>query len=186
MGIREGHSRGVVGLCYLSEGSSLVSAGIDQSLRVWHAALGRPLSRLENHTGPIHALAICPAQPGEAQAMGATFGADKTLRLWQPKIGRMVRLLKLKREPLAVNWTTFDDLIAVACADGHVLLLEPETLAVRRDVPAIDGRAHSIASFPGGRSLAIGVEAGRVVGVDFEKTRDPSASKSPEGKGQSP
>ena len=51
----EGHSKGVVGLCYLPDGRSLVSAGIDQSLRVWDAESGRPLRRLENHTGPVRA-----------------------------------------------------------------------------------------------------------------------------------
>ena len=71
----EGHSRGVLGLCYLPDGRSLVSAGIDQSLRVWDAESGRPLRRLENHTGPVPGLALRPSRPDGGPPMVVSIGA---------------------------------------------------------------------------------------------------------------
>lgn len=168
----EGHSRGVVGLCYLSDGRSLVSAAVDQSLRVWDADTGRLVRRLENHTGPIHGMALRPSRPDGGPPMVATIGADRTVRLWQPSIGRMVRMLRLDRVPLAVAWTHSGATIAVACADGHVVLIDPDTVAIRRDTLVLKGRAHSLAIDPQNHALVVGGEGGVLVRVGFEPELD--------------
>ena len=182
----EGHSKGVVGLCYLPDGRSLVSAGIDQSLRVWDAESGRPLRRLENHTGPVRGLALRPSRPDGSPPMVVSIGADRTVRIWQPTVGRMVRFSRLESPPLAVTWTRLGASIAVACADGHVRLIDPDTAVISRDIRALDGRAHSLASAPDGRELVVGGEAGRLVRIELGQPPDSAGSGTRPGKGSVP
>jgi WD40 repeat protein len=182
----EGHSKGVVGLCYLPDGRSLVSAGIDQSLRVWDAESGRPLRRLENHTGPVRGLALRPSRPDGSPPMVVSIGADRTARVWQPTVGRMVRLSRLESPPLAVAWARSGASIAVACADGHVRLIDTDTAVISRDIHALDGRAQSLASAPDGRALVVGGEAGRLVRIELEPPPDSARSGTHQVKGSSP
>ena len=93
--------------------------------------------------------------------MVASIGADRTLRLWQPTIGRMVRLARLESDPTALAWLADGRAVAVACADGHVRLIDPETVAILSDLPALDGRPYCLATAPDG-SLLVGGQHGRI------------------------
>ena len=169
--IIEGHSRGVLALGYLPDSRTLVSGGIDQSLRVWDADSGRELRHLDNHTGAILGLAIRPSAgaPAGAPPMVATIGGDRTVRLWQPTIGRMVRLARLPSVPLAVAWTEDGRMVATAGSDGRVRLVDPDTVRIVRDLPALDGRAHCLAAAPDGRSLLVGGEGGQVRRLEIKQ-----------------
>ena len=78
-----------------------------------------------------------PGLPRDAPPMVATVGSDRTCRLWQPTIGRMVRLARLPSPPLAVSWVSREasTMLAVACNDGHVRLIDPDTVAILRTSP---------------------------------------------------
>jgi WD40 repeat protein len=158
----EGHSRGVLALGYLPDGRSLVSGGIDQSLRVWDAGSGRLVRRLDNHTGAILGLALRPGLPPEGPPQVVTIGADRTVRFWQPTLGRMVRLCRLPSTPLAVAWTEGGRSVATAGADGRVRIIDPDTVRIVHDLPALEGRAHSLAAAPDGMSLLVGGEGGQL------------------------
>lgn len=154
----EGHSGGVVAVAYLPGGRTLVTGGLDQCLRVWDTSTGRPLRRLDNHLGAVLGLALRPARAEGAPPMVASIGADRTLRLWQPTIGRMVRLARLESDPTALDWLTDGRAVAVACADGHVRLIDPETVAILADLPAFDGRPYCLVTAPDS-SLLVGGQA---------------------------
>jgi WD40 repeat protein len=144
-----GHSRGVLAVCYLPDGKHLVSAGADHSLRVWDAASGRALRALDNHTAAVNDLAVRPAEKDDAPLLVASASDDRTVRLWQPTVGRMVRFARLASAPLAIAWSPDGKTLAAACADGHVRALDGETLAIIADQAAIDGRAYCIAAAAG-------------------------------------
>jgi WD40 repeat protein len=159
----EGHSRGVLAVGYLPDGKTLVSAGADNSLRVWDAETGRAVRTLDNHTAAVHDLAVRPAQPADAPPLVASVSDDRTVRLWQPSIGRMVRFARLASAPVAVAWLADGRRLAVACIDGHLRAIDADTLEVVADVPAIDGRAHTLAAGPADRGpLAVGGAAGQL------------------------
>jgi WD40 repeat protein len=170
----EGHSRAVLAAGFV--GRTLVTAGLDQSVRVWDVEAGRVLRSLNNHTAAVVGLAVRPDSPGAGLPMAATVGSDRTCRLWQPTIGRMVRLARLPSPPLAVAWvsrgtstsTSTALAIAVACADGHVRLIDPESVESLGDLPALEGWAYSLAPAPGGGALAVGGEKGQLVRLAVE------------------
>jgi WD40 repeat protein len=72
-------------------------------------------------------------------------GADRTVRFWQPTIGRLLRFVKLPSEPRAVAWTNDGKSAIVACVDGRVRVVDPETAEVRSDLECLSGVAHCLA-----------------------------------------
>lgn len=167
----EGHSRGVLAVAFVEK--AVVTAGLDQSVRVWEPDTGGLIRALNNHTGPVVGLAVRPGQAKGAPPMVASIGLDRTARLWQPTIGRLVRLARLESPPLAVAWGARGDMLAVSCADGKVRLIDPETVKTTRVLPAMTGWAHSLAIAPGenGNALAVGGEDGRVVRINNQQSR---------------
>jgi WD40 repeat protein len=159
-----GHSQGVYALCVLGDGTTLVSGGQDQSLRVWDLQSGELLRSLNQHTAPIHALAMRPADGG--LPMIASAAGDRTLRFWQPTIGRMVRYIRLEAEPLSIAWLNDGSRIAAACIDGAVRLIDADEVKVTRTFAAIDGWAYAIAIHPSDGSLIVGGVDGQLQKID--------------------
>src|SRR5690606_37488716 len=124
--ILHGHSRGITALAYVPQGQFLVSGGIDQSLRVWELETGKLRHSLTIHTQPIEGLASCPSATG--LPMVASCSDDRTVRFWQPTIGRLVRFIRLPAKPLCICWLNNGARIAAGCDDGSVYIIDPQTV----------------------------------------------------------
>ena len=124
---------------------------------------------LTNHTAAVHDLALRPPAAGAdrpALPLVASVSEDRTVRLWQPTIGRMVRFARLPDAvPLAVRWTVNGTRLVVACTDGRVCVVDPDTAAVIAQIEAIDGWAYSLAVHPDGKEIAVGGERGQLTRV---------------------
>lgn len=169
----KGHSRSVNAICMLSDGKSLVSAGVDHSLRVWDIESAKLLQSLNQHTKPVHDLAWRPSE--ETLPMVASAAGDRTIRFWQPTIGRMVRFVRLESEPLNIAWTNHGDRILAACMDGHVRVIDPIEVKVVQDLPAIDGWAYAIVVHPNDRSAAVGGTDGQIRRIKLSEPSEPAA-----------
>jgi WD40 repeat protein len=155
----KGHSRGVLSVVYLPAESGLATAGIDESLRLWDVGNAKVLRTLPNHTRPVHDLAVRPG--GEIPPMVASIGSDRTVRLWQPTVGRLMRFVRLKSIPLAVAWTGDGRMLVTACRDGNVNVIDVETVEVLKEMPALDGVAYSLVTAQDG-SILVGGENGQL------------------------
>ena len=151
----EGHSRGVLAAVFLPGDKQLVTAGIDESLRIWDADTGKPDRVLSNHTRPVNGLALRPSTDKTAPPVLASISDDRTVRLWQPTLGRMVRFARLPSEPRAIAWTADGTSILVACKDGQLRMIDPETVEVRSSLRAVSGVAYSMAIAEDG-SIVVG------------------------------
>jgi WD40 repeat protein len=126
-GTLTGHSRPVTVLSFVGSDTSFVSGSIDQSIRIWNYEQATVVRSLTNHTQPVTSLAVRP-KTGEALPMIATGSEDKTVRLWQPTIGRMVRFQRMTSPVTALAWTKDGNAIVVGCGDGRIRLVQADTL----------------------------------------------------------
>jgi WD40 repeat protein len=131
---------------------------------------------LDNHTAAVHALALTPPTEEErregALPQLASASADRTVRIWQPTIGRLVRFARLPAEPLDIAWAPDAARIVAACDDGHVRVIDPLTAEVTADVPAIEGWAYAVAVAPDGRKALVGGEGGQLKVVSLKRESD--------------
>jgi WD40 repeat protein len=158
----EGHSRGVTDVHFLEAGRTVVTASVDQSLRVWDADSGAPQRTLNNHTAPVGAMAVRPLTVETALPVAASVGDDRTVRFWQPTIGRLMRFAKLPSIPLDCAWTPDGAALVVTCRDGHLRRIDPDTVEVLEDRPVLDGWAYSLAVHPGGQHAVVGGQGGEL------------------------
>ena len=156
----KGHSRGVSTLEYLDEQDILVSAGIDQSLRVWDANSGELVRSMAIHIKPVNGVLLRPADEG--LPMVASASDDRSVRFWQPTIGRMVRFARLPSQPRDISWMPDGTRIAACCNDGHVYVIDPDTVEVVADIAVTDDWTYSIAVHPTDGSLVIGGANGSI------------------------
>lgn len=138
----QGHSRPVTCVTWLPNQKRLVTGSVDESIRLWNSA-GESLRTLSNHTRPVLGLAVRPGHYDPPQLV--SIGADKTVRLWQPTIGRMTRFARLTSEPRAVGWTQDGALFVAACVDGKARIIDPETVEVKRELIVLNDVAHCLA-----------------------------------------
>jgi len=156
----QGHSRGVTSLCLLQDGKTLISTGHDQSVRVWDVESGELIRSLSQHTAPVHVLALRPTKEG--LPMVASAAGDRTIRFWQPTIGRMVRYVRLDAEPLDIAWLNDVAHIVASCTDGHIRVIDADEVKVVDQRRVIDGWAYALAVHPSDGSIAVGGSGGQL------------------------
>lgn len=163
-----GHSRSAVGIEFLPGGYSVASVGVDNTIQIWDHRNGTRIRSLDNHVGPINGIALNPnliSDQPRPEAM-ATVSEDRTVRLWQPSIGRLMRFSKLPSVPRVVAWTTDEENLLVGCNDGIVRLLEVESLVEIGQRPGGVGRIYELAPI-GPTATVIAAGADGVSVIDF-------------------
>jgi WD40 repeat protein len=160
-----GHSAAVTSVVYLPGDRHLVTAGIDETLRVWDLATHAVIRSLNNHTAAVRDLAVQPHTNGTAPIL-ASAGADRTVRLWQPLTGRLMRFARLPAEPLDVEWSADGTHVLVACRDGRLRVMDWETLVVQEQ-PGIEGWAYAVAATPDPQRVLLGGTAGKLLAIEW-------------------
>lgn len=85
------HPDGVTHLAFSPDGTMLLSAGRDKTIRLWSAAEGKELRALTGHTGTV---AMASFSPDGRLLVSAS--ADETVRVWDVATGKQKLVL---REP---------------------------------------------------------------------------------------
>lgn len=156
----KGHSRPVTAIAFLPDGETVVSTGVDETLRVWRAADGQAIRTRHNHTAPVKAMALRPSAeadpaddsgakatggPATGGAMVATASLDRTVRLWQPTFGRMVRFARLPTEPLSLTWSADGAQLIAGGRDGNVYVIDPDTVQFKAIATGLHGWVYTLA-----------------------------------------
>ncbi len=183
--VLEGHSRGVLAAVFLPANAGLITAGIDESLRLWDVKDGTLLRTFPNHTRPVIDLKVKPvavkgggADKNAEQAAAplvVSASEDRTVRLWQPTLGRLMRFVRLESPPRAVAWTQDAQALVAACKDGKVRVIDPDTVEVIEEQSAVEGVAHSVAVAPDG-SVLVGGQNGKLRRVTLTASKQSAAN----------
>ncbi len=123
----EGHSGPVTRLLPLGE-TELISASRDQSLRVWDLNAARLVRELQQHVGGVVDL-LRTSDAGERPQV-VSLGLDRTVRLWQPTIGRMVRFVRLDAPGRCLIAGVDPLSVLVPTDDGRLVTLDLATARV--------------------------------------------------------
>jgi len=125
--IMTSHSGPVFDATYVLDGS-VATAGGDGTIVVWKPGSGETVRVLRQHTGTVHALALQPVREGNQERLLASASVDRTVRFWQPNVGRLVRFHRFPSTPRSIAWTRDGRSLIVGCDDGLVVQLDPVSL----------------------------------------------------------
>lgn len=136
-----GHT-GPILACAAKDGI-LVTGSADRTLRVWSES-GELLRTLTQHSGAVNALAF---EPGGRRLASAA--DDRTVRLWDPFVGRMIRSFRgFPGGATALLWPHPEELL-VGATDGRLRRIAlPEGTIADLDGPRESGWIYAVAVRP--------------------------------------
>src|SRR5262249_31701255 len=85
----KGHTDVVTNVAFNSDGTKLVSASFDGTMRVWNASTGREALTLNGHTSRVDSVAFSP----DGRRLAST-SMDRTVTVWDTASGQEVLTLK--------------------------------------------------------------------------------------------
>ncbi len=160
-----GHSRPVLAIESLSD-HAIVSAGVDQSIRVWNRDDATLVRTLDNHVGTVSGIRFDPLAHPDSDRRMITIGHDRTVRLWNPSVGRMIRFQRIPGQATCVDWTPDATTILVGSTAGDLYILEASDLQIRKVVAGEVGAIHALAIAPDPATVLLGGERGlRVLAI---------------------
>lgn len=138
----DGHSKPVLAIRFF-DSETLISAGVDQTIRIWKTD-GTLRKTLDNHVGTVSQVVISSLNKSlngksgflAPDARMFSISHDRTVRLWNPSSGRMVRFARLPATPVDIAVTPDNNRLVVASNDGQIRLLDANTLETIQVIPA--------------------------------------------------
>ena len=95
--------------------------------------------------------------------MIATGADDRTVRLWQPEIGRLMRFKRLASKVTALAWTPDGSCVLAGCQDGSVNVIDAETLVHTEQQSASAARITALVVHPSEPFALSGDSNGRLI-----------------------
>ncbi len=125
-----GHSKAVTGVDWIDD-QLAVSVAEDMSVRVWDVNDQSLVRTMNQHVGPVLGVRLLDGAESPRPVI-ATWGKDRTVRFWQPTIGRMMRFAVLEGIPLTVCWNSGKRELIVGDSTGSVRWIDWQTGKVLR------------------------------------------------------
>jgi RNA polymerase sigma factor (sigma-70 family) len=157
--------RGVYGLAFTPDGKTLVSRGVDQTVRVWDVATGKELRRIDGLPGAAQALALSPDGKTLAAVAADEPKGPSEVRLCEVATGKEVRRLRQEGVMGAVAFSPDGKLLAAGwgangsgagAPGGEVKLWEAATGKPLGSLTGHKRLVMSVAFSPDGKTLVSG------------------------------
>ncbi|MFO0920993.1 MAG: WD40 repeat domain-containing protein [Pirellulales bacterium] len=146
----EQHSGPILDAVAIQREGWVITCGVDQTIQVWNPQQAKRILTMDQHTGRVLALSLRPSNATESIPWLASISdEDRTLRLWQPTRGRLVRFLKLPVAPIDVAWTLDGERVACIRKDYRLQVIDPVSLKSEEiSVPQDVGTPQAIVALP--------------------------------------
>ncbi len=115
-----------------------------------------------------------PRLAEEISVFLASIAEDRTVRLWHPLIGRLVRFARCRLRPVVrpglptVAWSANGEQLPVGSNDGRVRVVDFETSQVTNEIVTLTGPIHELAREENEKSVFVGGSAGTAI-VELNK-----------------
>jgi WD40 repeat protein/serine/threonine protein kinase len=121
----EGHTAPLFEIQYSRDGKYLVSASLDNTLKLWGTTTGQALRQFVGHTNSVTGVALNPVDGNQL----ASASWDGTVRIWDATSGREIRSFALEPNlPLwDIKYSPDGNRLAATCGDGSVRIWDLET-----------------------------------------------------------
>lgn len=157
-----GHSKPVLAVQFIDP-TTVVSMGVDQTLRCWTAANGKPVRVLDNHVGSVLSARLRRNAETSTPVELVSCSEDKTVRLWQPTTGRLLRFARVPSVPQCVCWSIDGKTIWVGCRDGKLRAIDPETAQITREIACFEGWIYELLAVDANRLVVAGEVGCRII-----------------------
>lgn len=171
----EGHVGPVLGIAFSPDGKLAVTTGMDRSVKVWDVPSGQARRTFTQHTDRVLAVHFLPEDRQLSSAQNTlqtekdppssahrpvqcvTVSDDRTVRVWQPALGRMVRIVRPAGGPfLAVCPALHGKSYFVAGTGGSIQEIDTYSDRILRSWNAHPDWILRLAIHPAGDRLASG------------------------------
>ena len=173
----EGHSAPVLALAASPDGQWLCSGSVDQTIRVWETRNWQLQRTLNNHLGTVHGVAFQPGVVEGKPMCLASASEDGTVRIWYPKIGRLVRIVRHRVPVYCLAWTKDGSQLYTGSADGCVRMLGGERHAITQTRLLCDGWIVSLAVGDADDRVLAGTTLGDVVVATVNDADQPPGNR---------
>lgn len=162
-----GHAGPVLAVAFSPTGHTIVTASADRSIKVWSADDGRLLRTFAHHLEAVNALAFRPlvsvAGTEAPPCACASASDDRTVRIWQPEIGRMVRIIRQHGAPVfALAYALDGRSVFSAGKEGFIRRFDAESDTLLSEWSAHTDWIYALAINPDGSKLASGDWSGKI------------------------
>jgi hypothetical protein len=157
-------SRGVNGMAFSTDNTTLATACSDGSIKLWAIPEGKLKATLKGHAGDVLALRFTN---GDKNLV--SIGDDKAVNFWDAKAGT---LLFSKRDHIksirGLDASLDEKWVATAGADKDILLRDASSGNVTKKLQAHEGWVRSLAFSPDSKTLASGGDDKKIILWDLE------------------
>jgi WD40 repeat protein len=167
-----GHTADIFAVALTADGSRIVTGSYDKSARVWEAATGKQLSKLD-HPGSVLAVAVTP--DGKRIATGST---DHTVRIWSTSGDLLFELPTGQQGPakrqgnvLSVAITPDGTRVVFGMQDGSAGVLDIDNGNPLFELKKQDSSIFGVAVTPDGENI-VTVSADHTIRISSARTGD--------------
>ena len=147
-----GHDNQVVALGWTKNGSTLISASWDGTIKLWDVDRHNLITTLTGHHAGIHSLSLSPDG-----ARFVTCSPDQTCRIWSARDGRSPRTLLARTGWIQdILWRRDARTLVVATDEGTIDLLDTDAGRVVKRLTGHGRRVTSMSFAPGETRLVSG------------------------------